>query len=78
MTLFSAYADLRDLNSAERAVSLTLRALDGEELRVSQLAREYGCSRMAIYRTLNVLTLWLPVDSDEKTGVWRLMGDADE
>ena len=76
MTLFSAYGDLRDLNTAERAITLALRALDGEQLRVGQLAREYGCTRQTIYRTLNLVSIWVPIDIDEKARCWRLMDDA--
>lgn len=69
--------DPADMNAAERTLHLALRLLNGEQIGVSQAAREYRRSRPTVYRSIDAVCLFLPVDSDPKTGAWRLLTEAE-
>ncbi len=69
--------DPTELTAAERTLHLALRLLNGEEIVVRQAAIEYETSRPAIYRSLDTLSLMLPVDNSRRYGIWRLLTKAE-
>ena len=60
----------RQLTPMQRAALVGWWLASGQRLRVSDLARQFGLSRQAVYDLLDLLALVLPIDSHD--GWWGI------